>query len=134
MDGLHRVWDGRTAEQWLDEAGHFDKMAARFGHHPALNASFESLARNARRRATNGPVPVASAEDYDWSRIRRTAMKSFSESDLDYFRMRAAREQAAAEGAQNVRVRQVHLEMAQGYQARIRAAEVSRQSGLQLVS
>jgi hypothetical protein len=134
MNRLHTGWDGRTAEQWLDEAGRFDKMAERFGHHPALNATFASLARNARTRADDTAVSVASSEEYDWSRIRRTQMKSLSASDLDYFRTRAAREQAASTGAHDMRVRQVHLEMAERYRALIRAGEASRRSGLHLVS
>lgn len=126
MNALHTSWDGRTAEQWLEQAGRFDKMAERFGHNSALNASFASLAHAARTRARNSPVPVPSAEDYDWSRIRRTRMKAFTEPDLDYFRMRAAGERAAAKGAHDMRVRQVHLEMAERYQALIRAGEGSR--------
>ncbi len=134
MNGPRTGWDGRTAEQWLDEAGRFDKMAERFNHHPALNGSFASLAHNPRLSARSSPVPVPSTEDYDWSRIRRTEMKAFTEPDLDYFRMRAAGEQAAAKCAHDTRVRQVHLEMAERYQALIRAGEASRQSGLHLVS
>lgn len=133
MDGLQIGWDRRTADQWLDEAHRFDKMAELFDHHPALNANFASLARNARTRALDSD-PVPSAGDYDWSRIRRTEVKSLTASDLGYFRRRAASEQIAATSARDMRVRQVHLEMAERYRAQIRAAEAFRQSGRHLVS
>ena len=78
-------------------------------------------------------APVPSVEEYDWSRIRRTEMKSLTKSDLDYFRLRAAGERAAAEGAQDIRVRQVHLEMAERYQALIGVCETPSELGLHLV-
>ena len=78
----------------------YDKMAERFDHHPR-GASFAALARGSASRAKN----------------------SRTDLDLDYFRMRAAREQTAARNAQDVRVRRVHLDMAERYQALVRVAE-----------
>ena len=41
------------------------------------------------------------------------------EADLIYYRRRSAEEAAAAEAAQLPRVREVHLELARGYDARV---------------
>jgi len=124
MSGLHTGWDNRTAEQWLDDAGRFERMAERFNRHPHLNASFSALARDARTRAVKGPASARqSLQDYDWSRIRRLEAKAWTTDDLDYFRMRAASERVAAEHARDMRVRRVHLEMAERYGALIRIGE-----------
>ena len=99
MDGLQMSWDNRSAEQWLEQAARFQKMAGRFDHHPQLNASFSALAEDAAKRAG----------------------QRGESSDRDYFRMRAGRERAAATVARDARVRRVHLEMAERYHALIRA-------------
>lgn len=101
MDALPVSWDSRSAEQWLGQAARFEKMAGRFDHHPQLNASFTSLARDATKRAG----------------------QLLESSDLDYFRMRVRKERAAATTARDVRVRRVHLELAERYHALIRDAE-----------
>ena len=51
MDAHQTRWDDWPAEQWLEEAVRFEKMARRFVHRPELNGSFGALARDARRRA-----------------------------------------------------------------------------------
>src|SRR5690242_8660519 len=110
MDGLHVGWDNRTAQEWLEEAGRFEKLARRFDHHAHLSASFSALARNARTRATQRqPSSGPSLEDYDWSRIRRAGESAENTANLDYFRTRVIQEQAAAESANDIRVRRVHL-------------------------
>ena len=134
MDALDTDWGGRTAEQWLNAVGCFNRMAERFRHQATFRARFASLPGNARTRAADRPVAHSCIEDYDRSGIRPTLMKALSESDLDYFRKRAAVEQAGAEGAHDIRVRQVHLEMAERYRALMRAGEASQQAQLHLVS
>ena len=104
MDGLHARWDDRSSEQWLEDAARYQKMAERFHHHAELNASFAALARDAGKRANDLSSGV----------------------DLNYFRTRAARERSAAANASDMRVRQVHLEMAERYQANIRVVEADR--------
>ena len=106
MDGLHASWDDRSSEQWLEDAARYQKMAERFHHHAELNASFAALARDAGKRAD------------DLS----------SGADLNYFRTRAARERSAAANASDMRVRQVHLEMAERYQANIRVVEADQRT------
>lgn len=124
MDGLHTGWDNRTARQWLEEAGRFEKMAEWFGHHSDLNASFSALAREARTRAVRDPASAG---------IRRLEARSWTTGDLDYFRMRAAKEHAAAD-ARDMRVRRVHLEMAERYDALIRLGESGSRARPRLVS
>lgn len=134
MDAHHMRWDNRSAEQWLEEAGRFEKMAERFDQNPELNASFAALARDARTRAIDRPGSVRqSLEEFDWSRIRRNGVKPADASDLDYYRMRASTERAAASNARDVRVRRVHLELAERYQAFIHV-EAGPKSPLRLVS
>jgi hypothetical protein len=48
------------------------------------------------------------------------------ESDLAYYRRRAAEEAGAAEAAEHVRVRQVHLELARRYEERVTLLESER--------
>ena len=112
MDAEHLRWDSRSAEEWLEEADRFEKMAGRFDRHPQLNASFAALARDARMRAD---------------------VHATTPSDFDYFRMRAARERWAAGEACDKRVRRVHLEMAERYQALI-LREANPKTVLRLVS
>ena len=104
MDGFQTRWDDRSPEQWLEDAARYQKMADRFHHHPELNASFAALARDAGKRAD------------DLS----------SGADLKYFRTRAAGERSAAANASDMRARQVHLEMAERYQANIRVVEADQ--------
>jgi hypothetical protein len=133
MDGLHVGWDNRTAQQWLEEADRFDKLARRFDHHAHLGASFSALARNARTRANHRQLSSdPSLEDCDWGRIRR--VDESNTDNLDYFRMRVMKEQAAAESASDMRVRRVHLELAERYQAFIRVAEAHGGACLRPVS
>ena len=121
MDACHMRWDNRSAEQWIEEAGRFEKMAERFDQHPQLRASFAALARDARARVVGGRVSAdQSLENYDWSRLRRVDAKASGSSDLDYYRLRASSERAAAHEARDMRVRRVHLEMAERYQSLIR--------------
>lgn len=131
MNALQWGWDGRTADQWLDEAKRFEKMAERFGHHEALNASFASLASNARTRALHASPSAQSARDHDCDRLP-PAMVAPVESDLDYFHSRACAEEEAAKSAKNMRVRRVHLELAQRYRSLIRAGRAFDKSGLHL--
>ena len=51
MSGLQTRWDSRSAEEWLEEAAHFELMAKRFDKRPRLRASFAMLARDAATRA-----------------------------------------------------------------------------------
>jgi hypothetical protein len=110
MNGLHTSWDNRSAEQWLEQAARFEKMAGRFDHHPQLNASFTALARDAAKRAG----------------------QRLESSDLDYFRMRAGKERGAAAAACDMRARRVHLEMAERYNALVRGTE--SEAALRLIS
>jgi len=112
MGGLHRGWDNRTADQWLEQAARFQKMASRFDLHSRLHASFAALARDAGKRAKQSSMAC----------------------DLDYLRMRAAHEQTAGGNAADIRVRRVHLEMAKRYQALIRATETAAAADLRRVS
>src|SRR5690348_14597347 len=114
-------WDNRSAEQWLEEAGRFEKMADRFDQSSHLNASFTALARDARRRATETPSPARQVfTDCDWRRMSSSAVTPVSSYDADYYRRRAASERQAADDAHDSRVRRVHLEMAERYQALVR--------------
>lgn len=127
-------WDDRTAEQWLDEARRFEKMAGRFDKNSALNASFAALARDARTRAVSRPkadhqCPVNS----DWGCIGFRTPTPADARDLDYYRVRALREQTAAKNASHVRARQAHLDMAERYQALI-SANAKPKTGISLVS
>lgn len=57
------------------------------------------------------------------------------ESDLVYYRRRAAEETAAAAEAEHVKVRQVHLELARRYAERVTALESEpARAGLRLVT
>lgn len=112
MDGLNGGWDNRAAQQRLDDAGLVGKMAGCFDHQLRLDAGLATAAKDAAERATT----------------------SRAESDLDYFRMRAAREQAAARNAGDLRVRRVHLEMAELYRLLARDAEARSPARLRLVS
>jgi hypothetical protein len=57
------------------------------------------------------------------------------DADLAYYRRRSVEETAAAAAALLPRVRQVHLELAHGYDQRIAALEVEqRQTHLHLVT
>lgn len=127
MQPYHTGWDNRTAEQWLDQAGRFEKMAERLDHHPQLNASFSALARDARKRAKDGRT-------ISHRGIGLQAAGAPAEADLDYFRSRAAHERAAAAQAQDIRARRAHLEMAERYCIFVRAAEAGWGAGLRLVS
>lgn len=112
MNWDHARLDNRSAKQWLEDAARFEKMAKRFHYHPFLNESFAALAQDAGKRAR----------------------ERSSDSDLDYFRMRAAREWTAARDSADIRVRGVHLELAERYQALVRVAETASRGGPQLVS
>ena len=112
MDGLHPRWDHRSAEQWLEDVARYEKMANRFPRHSHLNASFAALARDARKRANDLNLGA----------------------DVNYFRTRAASERTAAANASDMRVRHVHLEMAERYQANISAAEAHRRTDLRPAS
>lgn len=90
-------WDIRSPEEWLEEAAHFEQMAKRFDKRPRLRASFALLAKDAADRASRS-APIG---------------------DVDYLRMRAAREQSAALDATDARVRRVHIEMADRYRERL---------------
>ena len=46
-----------------------------------------------------------------------------SDSDFDYLRMRALKERSAARSARDMRVRRVHLEMAERYEGLFRRAQ-----------
>lgn len=45
------------------------------------------------------------------------------EADLAYYRRRSGEERAAADRAQDIRVRAVHLQLAQAYEERVAALE-----------
>jgi hypothetical protein len=130
MHAHNTGWDNRSAEQWLDQAARFEKMARRLDHHPQLNASFSALAQDARKRAKYGPI---TSQDYGLSSIGLQAGTPAIESDLDYFRSRAANEKAAANQAHDIRVRRVHLEMAERYRILIRATEAGSGARLRLM-
>src|SRR5215208_3292584 len=111
--GLTR-WDKRSAEQWLAEAARFDKMALRFHHRRHLNASFRALARDALVRAKGGQLTEAQVVPRsEWSHACLAAPPT--SSDAEYFRRRTAQEQRAALQSRDLRVRRVHLEMAERY-------------------
>lgn len=60
----------------------------------------------------------------------QNSMKSASsDSDFDYLRMRALKELGAARGARDRRVRRVHFEMAERYQALLQSAQAQRLAG-----
>ena len=131
MHAHHSEWDGRSAEQWLEQAGRFEKLAKRLDDRPQLNASFSALAQDARKRAKDGRT---ASQDCHLGDIGQQTSTPATEADLDYFRSRAAHEKMAAAQADDVRVRRVHLEMAQRYGILIRAAEATSGAGLRLVS
>lgn len=57
------------------------------------------------------------------------------ESDLTYYRRRAAEEAAEAAVAEHIKVRQVHLELARHYAERVTTLESeSARAGLRLVT
>lgn len=123
MDRLNTRGDHRSVEQFLDKANGFDRMAGHLSRWPRSNLSFAAPAQDTRTRAIHAPAPtVHNLADYDWSRIRRTGLKISSPSDIGYFRVRAAKELTAAGRATDKRVRRVHLEMAERYQALISKA------------
>jgi hypothetical protein len=133
MDAL-AAWDAWSAEQWLDEADRFERMAERFHDHPQLNASFKALARDALARSNPAPAkPIEQLPEYDWSRLRRTAVRP-TRADLAYFRLRKMQEQTAALEAHDVRVRRVHLEMADRYRVLAQGAEAGCKTELRLAS
>jgi hypothetical protein len=135
MDRLQIRCDNRSAGEWLDQASRSGQMASQFTRHSHLNSSFAALARDARSRAIDTPAVSAQAlEDYDWSRLRRTAPKASRPSDIDYFRGRAAKELTAAGNATDKRARRVHFKMAERYQALISKAEIDEPAGLQDVA
>ena len=74
-------WDIRSPEELLEEAAHFEQMAKRFDMRPRLRVSFALLAKDAADRASRS-APIG---------------------DVDYLRMRAAREQSAALDATDAR-------------------------------
>jgi hypothetical protein len=127
MQPYHTRWDNRTAEQWLDQAGRFEKMAARLDHYPQLNASFSALAQDSRKRVKDGRTISQRG-------IGLQVAAPPTEADLDYLRSRAAHERVAAAQAQDIRARRVHLEMAERYGIFVRAAEAGWRAGLRLVS
>lgn len=131
MDAHHSGWDGRSAEQWLEQAGRFEKMAERLDDRPQLSASFSALAQDARKRAKDGRTASPDCHSIDFGQQASTPA---TKADLDYFRSRAAHEKMAAAQAHDIRVRSVHLEMAQRYGILIRAAEATSGAGLRLVS
>lgn len=134
MDAHQTPWDDWPAEQWLEEALRFEKMAHRFVHHSHLNASFGALARDARRRAGPRLPPAIEESRAPCSRAANSAAPNGHMKDLDYFRRRAAEEQTAAVGSRDLRVRRVHREMAERYAGRIRAAASPDEIALRLVS
>ena len=97
MSAHQTRWDIRSPDEWLQEAAHFAAMAKRFDKRPRLRASFALLAKDAAHRASQS-APVG---------------------DVDYLRMRAAKEQSAALDATDSRGRRVHLEMADRYCERL---------------
>ena len=104
-------WDDWTADQWLEEAARFDRMALRFRHRPQLNASFRALAEDALVRAKDGRLTeVQVVPGTDWCH-------SQTNSDTEYFCRRAAQERRSALQSRDLRVRRVHLEMAERYRA-----------------
>jgi hypothetical protein len=112
-------WDDWTVDQWLEEAARFDKMALRFRHRPQLNASFKALAQDALVRARDGrltEIQVVPGTDWRHPQPRHGAARA-TNSDTEYFCRRAAQEQRAALHSRDLRVRRVHLEMAERYRA-----------------
>jgi len=135
MDRLNTPCDHRSVEQILDKANGFDRMAGHFSRHPHLNLSLAAPAQDSRTRAIHAPAPtVQNLVDYDWSRIRRTGLKVNSPSDIGYFRHRAAGELTAAWNTTDKRVRRVHLDMAERYQALIGKAEEETPARLKVVA
>lgn len=134
-EGLTR-WDNWSAEQWLEEASRFDKMALHFDHHPQLNASFRALARDALVRAKDGRLTEAQVvRGTDWLHPqRRHPVARPTSSDVEYFRRRTIQEQTAALRSRDLRVRRVHLEMAERYRALSREAERHGEAELRFVS
>jgi len=135
MDRLNTRGNHPRVEQFLDKANAFDRMAGHFSRHPHLDLSFAAPAQDARTLAIDAPAPtIQKLADYDWSRIRRTGLKVSSPSDIGYFRHRAAGELTAAWNATDTRVRRVHLEMAERYQALICKAEGETPARLKVVA
>jgi hypothetical protein len=99
-------------------------MAERFSHHPHLNASFSALARDALVRAKDGrPAAARVMHARDWCMPALPRLSSTTAADVDYLRRRAREELTSAGQATDIRVARVHLELAERYRARIRAAE-----------
>ncbi len=135
MYGHRTRWDDWSAEQWLEDALRFEKMAHRFVHHPQLNASFGALAHDARLRSEHGPLPANETSRVPPSRAAGGADSArHSSRDLEYFRWRAAKERTAALQSRDLRVRRAHLEMAERYAGRIRAAALPDGLALRLQS
>ena len=136
MDGSLTRWDNWSAEQWLEEASRFDKMALRFDHHPQLNASFRALARDAIVRAKDGRLTEAQVvRGTHWLHPhRRHPATRPTSSDAEYFRRRTAQEERAAQQSRDIRVRRVHLEMAERYRALSREGEAHHAPALRFVS
>ena len=135
MGRLNTRGNRRSDEQFVDKANAFGRMAGHFSRHPHLGVSFAAPAQDARTRAIDAPAPtVQNLADYDWSRIRRTALKVSSPSDIGYFRHRAAGELTAAWNTTDKRVRRVHLDMAERYQALIGKAEEETPARLKVVA
>jgi len=136
MDAGLTRWDNWSAEQWLEEAARFNKMALRFQHRPQLSASFRALARDALVRAKDGQLTEAQVlRGTHWRYPQRShpAARPTS-SDVEYFRRRTAEEQRAAFQSRDPRVRSVHLEMAERYRALSLKAEMHHAVDLRLVS
>jgi hypothetical protein len=136
MDAGQSRWDDRSAEQWLEQAVRFEKMAERFQHHPGLNASFSALARDAVVRAKDGrPSEARVLAAADLRRpIPSCRAAQTTSSDVDYFRRREAQERLAAVHSADSRARRAHLEMAHRYHAILSDAEEARGAAPRLVS
>jgi hypothetical protein len=121
MDATEVRWDNRSAEQWLEEAGRFEKMAERLDRNSHRSASFAALAPDAPRRPTETSNAARHlSSDSDWRRMCGSRVTPVSSSDADYYRRRAASEYKAADDAHDSRVRRVHLALAERYQALVR--------------
>lgn len=129
-------WDHRSPEEWLEQSARFEKMAERFDHHPQLKASFTSLARDAVVRAKDGRLAEARVVgEADWRRAQCAGPgKCAANADVEYFRRRQAQERTAASRSSDVRVRQVHLEMAIKYGALVSGADPQRETRTRFAS
>lgn len=121
------IWDERSSEQWLQDAGRFAKMAERFYRHPQLKARFSALARDGIVRAKDGRSAEARVVcGTDWRGAQPASLGAHpANANLDYFRCREAQERAAASQSSDLRVRRVHLEMALRYGALISRPEAN---------